>query len=97
MVYHDTDCVRILEKCRRAMAERGRVLIIQQVMPPPGDDTSRDALFEAAMSDLNMLVLVTGRERTEAEYGQLLAAAGLRLERVIPTRSLMSIVEGRRA
>ena len=49
------------------------------------------------MSDLNMLVLVTGRERTEAEYGQLLAAAGLRLERVIPTRSLMSIVEGRRA
>ena len=97
MVYDDTDCVRILEKCRRAMAERGRVLIIQQVMPPPGDDTSRDALFEAAMSDLNMLVLVTGRERTEAEYGQLLAAAGLRLERVIPTRSLMSIVEGRRA
>lgn len=31
-----------------------------------------------------MLVMTGGRERTEAEYGALLAATGFRLERVVP-------------
>ena len=34
-----------------------------------------------------------GRERTADEYGELLAGAGLRLERVVPTASPVSIVE----
>jgi hypothetical protein len=34
-----------------------------------------------------MLVLLGGRERTEAEYGALLAAAGLDLRRTVPTAS----------
>jgi hypothetical protein len=74
-------------------AAHGRVLIIQQEMPPPGSTTSRDLLFEGAMSDLNMLVFSRGYERTEAEYGALLAAAGFTLTNVVPTASLMSIVE----
>jgi len=43
-------------------------------------------------TDLNMLVMVGGQERTEAEYRALLASAGLRTTRVIPTRA-MSLIE----
>ena len=49
------------------------------------------------MSDLNMLVMTGGHERTEAEYRGLLEAAGFRVTQTVPTRSLMSIVEGTKA
>jgi len=96
MAYEDDHSVRLLRNCHRAMAAHGRVLIIQQVMPPLGGAASRDLLFEGAMSDLNMLVFLHGYERTAAEYSALLDAAGFTLTNVIPTPSLMSIVEGMR-
>ena len=40
-----------------------------------------------------MLVLLSGRERTEAEYGKLLEATDFMLSRVIATRSEISILE----
>jgi hypothetical protein len=43
--------------------------------------------------DLNMMVVLGGRERTEEEYRHLLQATGFRLERVIPTRSPFSVIE----
>jgi len=43
--------------------------------------------------DIAMLVVTGGRERTEAEYRELFDAAGFRLTRVLPTPSLMSVVE----
>jgi hypothetical protein len=46
--------------------------------------------------DLNMLVLLGGRERTEEEYQRLFQAAGFRLERIIPTRSPFSVIEATR-
>jgi len=36
-----------------------------------------------------------GQERTEQEYGALLAKAKLRLTRVVPTESAVSVVEAR--
>jgi hypothetical protein len=46
--------------------------------------------------DLNMMVMLTGRERTEAEYRDLLTASGFGLERVIPTHSPFSVIEAAR-
>jgi len=40
-----------------------------------------------------MLTVPGGQERTEPEYRQLLEKAGLRLTRVVPTKSEVSIVE----
>jgi hypothetical protein len=40
-----------------------------------------------------MLVVPGGQERTEAEYGPLLAKAGFRTTRVVPTESAVSVVE----
>ncbi|HWS89113.1 MAG TPA: methyltransferase [Pyrinomonadaceae bacterium] len=93
MDYDDERSVRLLQNCRRAMRPGGRVLIVQLLMPEQGG-APREQLFEAAVSDLNMLVLTGGRERTEGEYRTLLARAGLRLKRVVPTRALVSLIEG---
>jgi hypothetical protein len=93
MDYDDARCLRILGNCRAAMADRGKVLIVQQVLPAEFTDDTRETLFEGAMSDLNMMVMVNGHERTEAEYRALLEAAGLHITRVVPTGSLMSVIE----
>jgi hypothetical protein len=45
------------------------------------------------MLDMMMLVGPGGQERTEPEYGTLLNKAGLRLTRVVPTDSAVSVVE----
>jgi len=43
--------------------------------------------------DLNMLVVLPGRERTAGQYGHLLARAGLRLQRIVETASPFSLIE----
>jgi hypothetical protein len=45
------------------------------------------------MLDMMMLVGPGGQERTEQEYGELLSKEGLRLTRVVPTESPVSVVE----
>jgi SAM-dependent methyltransferase len=90
-VIHDWDEPRattILRNCRRAMRSGGRLLLVEIVIPP-GNGRSLGKLL-----DLEMLVLAGGRERTEAEYRALLAAAGFRLERIFPTASPVSVLEG---
>ena len=90
-VVHDWDDERaatILANCRASMARTGRVLVVECVVPA-GDEGSFSKLL-----DLNMLVMNGGRERTTAEFHQLFESAGLRMTRVIPTLSPLSIVEG---
>jgi hypothetical protein len=47
----------------------------------------------ANLLDLETLVAGTGRERTTARYRELLARAGLRLHRIVPTVGLPSVIE----
>jgi SAM-dependent methyltransferase len=89
-ILHDWDDDQgrvILENCRRAMRPGGKVLIVELVIPPGNEP------FFGKWLDLHMLVLVTGRERTLAEYRDLLASAGFGLTNVIATASGASIVE----
>jgi hypothetical protein len=79
--------VRILTNCRRAMGDRGRLLIVEWVLRP-GDEPD-----PAKLLDIVMLVMPGGQERTEEEYRALLAKAGFRLTRVVPTASPVSVVE----
>jgi O-methyltransferase domain/Dimerisation domain len=80
--WDDRDAVRILRRCRAAMPGTARLLLVEAVLP----ERARDAP-EAIRMDLHMMVLLGARERTEAEYRRLLAAAGLHLRRVVPTAS----------
>lgn len=93
-IIHDWDdekCVTILNNIREAMGEDGRVLTCEVVVPE-----GNDPHFSKFM-DLEMLVSPGGVERTEKEYRDLYAAAGLRLTRIIPTASAYSIIEGVKA
>ncbi|MCA1844071.1 MAG: methyltransferase, partial [Actinobacteria bacterium] len=73
--------------CRDAMNPGGRILIVEMVLPPGAEPHPGKIL------DVVMLAVPGGRERTAEEYGELLAPAGLRVERVVPTPSPVSIVE----
>jgi hypothetical protein len=91
-VLHDWDDARatqILRNCQRSMARGGRVLIVERLIPQDGSDA-----VPALLSDINMLVLSGGQERTNAEYGELLTAAGLKLGRVQPVAFPYGVIEG---
>lgn len=77
--WNDRDAARILRNCRKAMPRRGRLLVIEELLPDPARVGWSHA--SAALGDLNMLVLLGGRERTRAEYRRLLLRAGLRPSR----------------
>jgi hypothetical protein len=87
--WSDDRSVTILDTCRRSLNDGGVVLVIETLLGRPGYEVS------AAFSDLNMLVLPSGRERTEQEYAALFEAAGLRLTGVHHTNTRMSILEAR--
>src|SRR5580704_8265751 len=60
----------ILRNCRLAMNQKGRLLLVEVVVP---DD---DAHCFSKLLDLNMMVMTGGRERTRAEFAALLNTAG---------------------
>ena len=93
-ILHDWDdetAVRILANCRDALSDRGRVLVCEMVITrgPEG--------LATLVLDIEMLVGAGGRERTEAEFANLFALAGLRLERVIRTRTPLTLIEAVRS
>jgi hypothetical protein len=89
-VIHDWDddrAITILRNCRKAIAGGGRLLLVEMVVPEGGANCFSKLL------DLNMLVMTGGRERTQAEFGRLLNAAGYRLAKVVPTLAPQSLIE----
>jgi hypothetical protein len=69
------------------MAPGGKVLVVESVVPT-GDEP-----HPSKWLDIIMLAVPGGRERTRAEYETLFASAGLKLERIVATRSPVSVVE----
>jgi hypothetical protein len=90
-IIHDWDdekSLTILKNCRKVIGQTGRLLVVESVIAPGnGPDFAK-------LLDLNMLVVPGGKERTEAEYRALYAAAGFRLARVVPTRAGVGVIEG---
>lgn len=84
----DDKAMTILRNSRSAANPGGRLLLVELVIPPG------NAPNVGKLLDLEMLVVASGKERTEAEYAALLAGAGWKMERVIPTKSPAMIVEG---
>ena len=79
-VLHDWDddrCVAILRNCRAAMDDAARLVIVELSLPERMTPSAQ--MLSAALLDLIMLAYAGGRERTEAEFAQLLDPAGLRL------------------
>lgn len=86
--WNDEDCLTILGHCRAGMTAGGKVLIVEMVI------LERNVPSVSKFLDLEMLLFLTGCERTEAEYRALLDGAGFELTRIVPTPSAYSVIEG---
>ena len=84
----DDVCLKILKACRKSVNPGGKLLVVDCVIQP-GNDFS-----PAKFLDLQMLIFPGGPERTEEQFRELFAAAGWKLNRIIPTAAPDSIVEG---
>ncbi|MGW6280271.1 methyltransferase [Kribbella sp. NPDC055071] len=83
----DDRCTQILRTCAASLNPGGVVLVVEQILDRPG----REA--QAALSDLNMLVMPGGRERTTSAYAALFNTANLHLTEVIETNTPFSVIE----
>jgi hypothetical protein len=85
----DAEAAVILGSLRRAMKPIARLMVVEHVIP-------EGATFDLGKwTDLQMLVCVGGRERTETEYRALLSAAGFDLQEVVATASPLSLLVGK--
>lgn len=89
--WDDEHCLRILRNCRAAMGQQSKLLLIEIVLPTRLNQSPMT--YPIVMTDLQMLVMTGGRERTESEFRALLQDAGFELQRVIQTRGLDSLIE----
>ena len=85
--WNEEQCLTILGNCRRGMKPGARLLIVEFVLP------EGNTPHFGKLVDMVMLAIPGGEERTAAEYGALLSAAGFHMSRVVPTSSDVSIVE----
>ena len=69
------------------MKPGAKLLLVEFVLP------DGDTPHFGKVVDMVMLTIPGGEERTASEYGALLAASGLKMTRVVPTASDVSIVE----
>lgn len=89
-IIHDWDderAITILKNIKDAMNPGGRVLVVESVI---ADGNNQDF---GKLLDIEMLVSPGGKERTAAEYEELFRQAGLRLTRIVPTKSPYSVIE----
>jgi hypothetical protein len=89
--WEESKAVTILRNCARAMRGNGKILLVEAVLPGPNVPHSGKYL------DIHMLAMPGGKERTESEYSELLAKAGLRLNRVVPNNSPLWVIEAEKA
>ena len=93
-IIHDWDddaSVHILRNVRSAAAPGTALLLIETVIPE--DDSAPDAKW----TDMEMLLINNGRERTAGEYRRLFEAAGFQMIGVVDTASQFGVIEGRAA
>ena len=84
--WEDPEALSILRNIRRVIPDGGRLLVVERVIGPANED------LEGRLSDLHMMVMPGGRERTLDEWSRLLARGGLHLDEVRPLRTVWQLV-----
>jgi len=85
--WNDKAALTILKNCRRAIRPDGTLLLVETMLTPSTDPAR-------ALMDMLMMVLTSGRERTEPEFRSLLQEAGFSMVQVIRT-ARVSMIESR--
>lgn len=86
--WNDADSARILRACREAMGPSGTLVIVEKAIPEGNEPEF------AKLLDMNMLA-IGGKERTLAQYADLLLAAGLRLTAHHVTPGPIDLIEAK--
>jgi hypothetical protein len=89
--WEDSKAVTILSNCAKSMRGSGKILLVESVLPGPGISHFGKYL------DIHMLAMPGGKERSENEYRELLAKAGLKLNRIVPNNSPLWVIEAVKA
>jgi hypothetical protein len=89
--WSEAQCLTILGNVRKAMPADARLLLIEMVVPGKNEPHFSKIL------DMVMLAVPGGEERTAEEYEALLGKAGFTLTRIVPTPSVVSVIEARKA
>lgn len=76
--WSDERALKILENCRNAMQEGTRLVVVDTIIPPG------NAPDPVKMSEVTIMVVLGGRDRSEAEFRAMLAETGFALDRVTP-------------
>ncbi|HYH97128.1 methyltransferase [Hyalangium sp.] len=87
--WSDEEAKRLLLVARKAAGAPGRKLLVVEMVIDPVPARG----LTARLMDIAMLTTTGGRERTARQYGELFAATGFELKRVVPTMSPYSIME----
>jgi O-methyltransferase domain/Dimerisation domain len=93
-IVHDwpeAKAVEILKNIRHSISDDGTLFLMEFVLP------EGNVKHVGKLVDLWLMLLVNGKERTPAQYAELLSSAGFRLSQVVPTASSVSIIEARPA
>lgn len=87
--WDDAQAIAILRNCACALNPGGKILVVEVVIA--------SGMMMQKLVDLQLMVVLSGRERTEMEFRALIEKAGLRLERIIPVgRTSYSVFEVRK-
>ncbi|KAH7837428.1 hypothetical protein Vadar_013756 [Vaccinium darrowii] len=92
--WSDKDCVKILKRCKEAIPSKddgGKVIIIEMVID--GERDEHDIAETKLVFDMLMMVLVSGRERTEKEWEHIFLQAGFSHYKITPTFGSRSLIE----
>jgi O-methyltransferase domain/Dimerisation domain len=87
--WNDELAITILQRCHEAMNKTSKLLLIEMVLG------GKEEPSLARMTDLNMLVLTGGQERTIDDFKRLLDISGFVLENIVPVQSMTCIIEAR--
>jgi ubiquinone/menaquinone biosynthesis C-methylase UbiE len=85
--WNDEACLSILKNCRRTIKPDGRILVAESLIDEIGTPGF------APMIDMNMLVMLGGRERNLEEYKALFTAADFRFSSITPTSTPFVLIE----
>jgi predicted O-methyltransferase YrrM len=83
----DDQAIAILAACRSAVKPSGKVVVIEHLLASPNEP-------EISFSDMTMMIMTGGRERTRKEFSDLFSAAGFHLEQVVTTKSPFMLMVG---
>ncbi|XAR53235.1 hypothetical protein NMG60_11021702, partial [Bertholletia excelsa] len=93
--WNDDECIQILKRCKEAIPGQekgGKVIVIDIVLE--NHKVDQELVETQLFFDMEMLIYILGRERTEKEWAKLFCEAGFsdyRIAHILGYRSLVEV------